>query len=171
MGPAPALLVSFVALAFLWREPRLTPSDGVLLPGWLAAVLDSRWLRVVAQVLAVALTLWTLLALVFGPDYASNPVPHVVYVWLWVGLRVPVAGARRDLGVLNPLRWLHPGVLRLARVSPDLAPLLPLGATGPRRWASCAFTWVELVAEDEHLASVSAPARRVGFFASRSSGH
>ncbi|WP_404388175.1 hypothetical protein [Humibacillus xanthopallidus] len=143
-----ALLISFVAIAFLWREPRLRESDGVLLPGWLAAVLDSRWLRVVAQVLAVVLTLWTLLALVFGPDSARNPVPHVVYVWLWVGL----AFASMVLGpvwrVINPLRLLHTGVLRLARVSPELALLPYRWGLWPAALGLGAFTWVELVAEE-----------------------
>jgi hypothetical protein len=143
-----ALLISFVAIAFLWREPRLHESDGILLPGWLAAVLDSRWLRVLAQVLAVALTLWTLLALVFGPDSAMNPVPHVVYVWLWVGL----AFASMVLGpvwrVINPLRLLHTGVLRIARVSPDLALFPYRWGLWPAALGLGAFTWVELVAEE-----------------------
>jgi len=143
-----ALLISFVAIAFLWREPRLHESDGVLLPGWLAGILDSRWLRLVAQVLAVALTLWTLLALVFGPDSARNPVPHVVYVWLWVGL----AFASMVLGpvwrVINPLRLLHTGVLRIARVSPDLALLPYRWGLWPAALGLGAFTWVELVAEE-----------------------
>jgi hypothetical protein len=143
-----ALLISFVAIAFLWREPRLHESDGVLLPTRLAAVLDSRWLRVVAQVLAVALTVWTLLALVFGPDSARNPVPHVVYVWLWVGL----AFASMLLGpvwrVINPLRLLHTGVLRLARVSPDLALVPYRWGLWPAALGLGAFTWVELVAEE-----------------------
>ena len=143
-----ALLISFVAIAFLWREPRLRESDGVLLPRWLAAVLDSRWLRVVAQVLAVVLTIWTLLALVFGPDSAINPVPSVVYVWLWVGL----AFASMVLGpvwrVINPLRLLHTGVLRVARVSPDLALLPYRWGLWPAALGLGAFTWVELVAEE-----------------------
>ena len=143
-----ALLISFVAIAFLWREPRLHESDGVLLPGWLAGILDSRWLRLVAQVLDVALTLWTLLALVFGPDSARNPVPHVVYVWLWVGL----AFASMVLGpvwrVINPLRLLHTGVLRIARVSPDLALLPYRWGLWPAALGLGAFTWVELVAEE-----------------------
>jgi hypothetical protein len=143
-----ALLISFVAIGFLWREPRLHESDGLLLPGWLAGVLDSRWLRLVAQVLSVALTLWTLLALVLGPDSALNPVPHVVYVWFWVGL----AFASMVLGpvwrVINPVRLLHTGVLRLARVSPDLAVLPYRWGLWPAALGLGTFTWVELVAEE-----------------------
>ncbi|HET6666766.1 MAG TPA: hypothetical protein VFG98_05730, partial [Intrasporangium sp.] len=81
-----ALLISFLAVGLLWREPRLRSSQGLVLPGVLASMLDSRWLRRVAQTLSIALTLWTLVALLAGPDSARNPVPHVVYVWLWVGL-------------------------------------------------------------------------------------
>ena len=143
-----ALLISFVAIGFLWREPRLRESDGLLLPRWLAGVLDSPWLRIAAKVLAVALTLWTLLALVFGPDSALNPVPHVVYVWFWVGL----AFASMLLGpvwrVINPVRMLHAGVLRLARVSPDLAVLRYRWGLWPAALGLGTFTWVELIAEE-----------------------
>ena len=143
-----ALLISFVAIAFLWREPRLHESDGLLLPGWLAAVLDSRWLRVVARVLAVALTLWTLLALVLGPDSANNPVPHVVYVWFWVGLAFSSMILGPVWRVINPVRLLHTGVLRLARVSPDLALLPYRWGLWPAALGLGTFTWVELVAEE-----------------------
>jgi hypothetical protein len=143
-----ALVISFVAISTLWREPRLRASDGILLPAPVAAVLDSRWLRLVARLLAALLTVWTLVALVLGPDSARNPVPHVVYVWLWVGL----AFASMLLGpvwrVINPLRALHAGLLRLARVSPDLAALPYRWGLWPAAVGLGAFTWVELVAED-----------------------
>jgi hypothetical protein len=142
------LLISFVAISTLWREPRLRPSDGLLLPPALAALLDSRWLRRLARALAALLTLWTLSALVLGPDSARNPVPQVVYVWLWVGL----AFASMLLGpvwrVVNPLRALHAGLLRLARVSPDLAALPYRWGLWPAAIGLGTFTWVELVAEN-----------------------
>ena len=148
VGAVAALLISFVAIGTLWREPRLRHADGLLLAPSLAAALDSRWLRVAARLLAGALTLWTLTALVLGPDSARNPVPHVVYVWLWVGL----AFASMLLGpiwrVLNPLRALHAGLLRLARVSPDLAALPYRWGLWPAAVGLGAFTWVELVAEE-----------------------
>ena len=142
------LLISFVAISTLWREPRLRASDGLLLPAPLARLVGSRWLRVVARLLAAVLTVWTLAALVLGPDSARNPVPQVVYVWLWVGL----AFASMLLGpvwrVINPVRAVHAGLLRLARVSPDLAVLPYRWGLWPAAIGLGAFTWVELVAED-----------------------
>jgi len=143
-----ALVISFVAIGTLWREPRLRASDGILLPGPVSAFLDSRWTRAVARWLAAALTIWTLAALTLGPDSARNPVPQVVYVWLWVGL----AFASMLLGpvwrVINPIRALHSGLLRLARVSPDLAALPYRWGLWPAALGLGTFTWAELVAEN-----------------------
>ena len=111
-------------------------------------MLDSRWLRVVARVLAVVLTVWTLAALVLGPDSARNPVPHVVYVWLWVGLAFSSMLLGPVWRVINPLRALHAGLLRLARVSPDLAALPYRWGLWPAALGLGTFTWVELVAEE-----------------------
>jgi hypothetical protein len=143
-----ALVISFLAIGLLWREPRLARSQGVVLPRSLAAFLDSLWVRRVAQALSVVLTLWTLVALLAGPDSARNPVPHVIYVWLWVGL----AFASMLLGpvwrVINPLRLLHAGLLRLARVSPDLAVFPYRAGWWPAAVGLGLFTWVELVATE-----------------------
>ncbi|MEO7448308.1 MAG: hypothetical protein ABI336_08540, partial [Humibacillus sp.] len=164
IGAGAALLISFVALGALWREPRLRASDGWLLPRPVAAALESRWLRVVARTLALALTVWTLLALVLGPDSARNPVPSVVYVWLWVGL----AFASMLLGpvwrVINPVRLLHRGVLRLARVDPDLAVLPYRWGLWPAAVGLGTFTWVELVAEENTSLLLLRPLV-AGFFA------
>jgi len=143
-----ALLISFLAIGTLWREPRLSTTQGLRLPAPLAAVLGSRWPRRLAHVLSVALTLWTLAALLAGPDNARNPVPHVVYVWLWVGL----AFASMLLGpvwrVINPVRLLHTGLLRLARVAPDTAVLPYRAGWWPAAVGLGLFTWVELVADE-----------------------
>ena len=148
VGALAALVISFVAIGTLWREPRLHSTDGLLLPAGLAAVLDSRWPRLAARVLAVALTLWTFAALVFGPDSARNPVPHVVYVWLWVGLAFVSMLLGPVWRVINPVRMIHAGVLRLARVSPDTSVLPYRLGLWPAALGLAAFTWVELVAEN-----------------------
>ncbi|WP_246111093.1 hypothetical protein [Terrabacter aerolatus] len=143
-----ALVISFVAIGTLWREPRLRDTDGVLLPRPVAALLDSRSLRAVARALAAVLTVWTLVALVLGPDSARNPVPHVVYVWLWVGLAFSSMLLGPVWRVINPVRALHAGLLRLARVSPDLAALPYRWGLWPAALGLGTFTWVELVAEN-----------------------
>ncbi len=142
-----ALLISFVAVGARWREPRIGPDDGLLLPAWLARPLDARWVRRGARLAAAVLTLWTLLALAAGPDSATNPSASVIYVWLWVGLAFSSMLLGPVWRVINPLRSVHAGLLRLARVSPDLA-LLPYRAgLWPAAVGLGTFTWVELVAE------------------------
>ncbi|MEO7752555.1 MAG: hypothetical protein ABIS35_04020 [Terracoccus sp.] len=141
------LVISFVAVGARWREPRIRQDDGLLLPAWLARPLDSRWVRGAARLAAATLTLWTLVALAAGPDTATNPAPGVIYVWLWVGLAFSSMLLGPVWRVINPFRALHTGVLRLARVSPELA-LLPYRAgLWPAAVGLGAFTWVELVAE------------------------
>src|SRR5690242_15531185 len=148
IGALAALVISFVAIGTLWREPRLHSTDGILLPPWLAGVLDSRWLRLVARVLAVALTLWTLAALVLGPDSARSPVPHVIYVWLWVGLAFVSMLLGPVWRVINPVRMIHTGVLRLARISPTMSVLPYRLGLWPAALGLATFTWVELIAEN-----------------------
>ena len=148
IGAAFALVVSFVALGVLWHEPRLGRDDGIPLPRWAAALLDSRVLRAVAVVLTLALTAWTLTSLVLGRDDANNPVPYVVYVWLWVGLAALSLVLGPVWSVVNPVRWLHRGITALARLDPDSA----LTDWSPGYWPAAfglfAFTWLELVAPD-----------------------
>jgi hypothetical protein len=139
------LLISFVAIGTLWREPRLRDTDGLLLPGWVAAVLDSRFVRAFARVLVLAVTAWTLVALVAGPDSARNPVPHVVYVWFWVGLALASMLFGPVWRVLNPLRLLHAGLMRAARLPADSALLDYRAGLWPAAAGLALFTWVELV--------------------------
>ncbi|WP_426562237.1 hypothetical protein ACPPVT_16815 [Angustibacter sp. McL0619] len=146
---AVALVVSFVLLAVLWREPRLDGAHaGRPLPRWAAALLDSRATRTVLAAVGAVFTVYVLVPLLLGKDDADNPVPFVVFVLLWVGL-VPLSVLfgpvwRR----LNPLRHLHSGVMRLARLDPRQ------GALALPRWLGywpaalglLGFTWLELVA-------------------------
>ena len=150
-GAAVALVVSFIALGALWREPRLNgPNAGRPLPPSVAALLDSRTTRGVLAALGLLLTGYAAIGLVLGRDDADNPTPFVVYVLLWVGL-VPLSVLfgpvwRR----LNPLRTLHFLVLRAARLDPREGALpLPRGlGYWPAALGLLAFTWLELVAPD-----------------------
>jgi hypothetical protein len=148
IGAAAALVVSFVALGALWREPRLDPAAGLSLPAARARLLDTRALRGLAAALSLLLTAWTLLALVAGKDDANNPVPYVVFVWLWVGLAALSLLLGPIWAVLNPVRWLHAGITRAAGLDPDT----PLVDLSPGYWPAAvglfAFAWLELIAPD-----------------------
>ncbi len=148
-GAAVAVVVSFVALGALWREPRLR-ADGPPLPGWAVALLDSRLTRAVLAGIGLVVTAWTLLALLLGADDALNPVPWVVFVLLWVGI-VPLSVVfgpvwRR----LNPLRTIHALANRAAGLDPaDGVRSLPqrLG-WWPAAIGLAAFAWFELAYEE-----------------------
>lgn len=148
IGAALALLASFVGLAFLWREPRLRPEDGWEVPRGVQAVLDARWFRGLLAGLSLLLTCWVLLALVVGRDDANNPVPYVVYVWLWVGMPFLSLVFGAIWAILNPVRWLHRGIAALARIPRDFTLTdVDLGFW-PAAAGLFAFTWLELVAPD-----------------------
>jgi hypothetical protein len=148
IGASAALLVSFVALGALWREPRLYSDSGVPLPSFLARILSSAGFRGFWVTLALLLSAWTLVALIFGKDDANNPVPYVVYVWLWVGLGALSLVFGPIWSLLNPVRWLHTGLARLARLDPESS----LTTWSPGYWPAAlglfAFTWLELISPD-----------------------
>lgn len=147
-GAALALVISFLALGLLWKQPRLRPTDGRLLPPALALALDSPAVRGAFGALSLALTAWTLLALLGGKDDANNPVPYVVYVWLWVGLALLSMVFGPIWRVLNPIRWLHRGILAAARVSADFSLASYRAGYWPAALGLFAFTWLELIAPD-----------------------
>jgi len=148
IGAAAALLVSFVALGALWPEPRLRADSGIPLPPRLARTLSSPVFKGIWVTLSLLLTGWTVMALVFGKDDANNPVPYVVYAWLWVGLAALSLIFGPIWSWLNPIRWLHAGVTRLARLDPDAS----MTTWSPGYWPAAlglfAFTWLELIAPD-----------------------
>ena len=148
IGAAVALLVSFIALGALWPEPKLRADSGLPLPSLVARTLSSPVFKGFWVTLALLLTAWTLMALVFGMDDANNPVPYVVYVWLWVGLAALSLIFGPVWAWLNPIRLLHGGLTRLARLDPKSS----MTAWSPGYWPAAlglfAFTWLELIAPD-----------------------
>ena len=150
-GAAAAVVVSFVALGALWPEPRLHgESAGRPLQVALNRALEAPATRAAVTAFALLATGWVLLALAFGPDDARNPVPHVVYVLLWVGL-VPVSVLLGPVWRwLDPLRLLHAGVNRLAGLDPaeGIRPLPAQIGWWPAAVGLLAFAWLELVYPD-----------------------
>lgn len=148
IGAAAALLVSFVALGALWPEPRLRADSGRPLPAVVARTLSSPVFKGIWVTLSLLLTAWTVMALVLGVDDANNPVPYVAYAWLWVGLAALSLILGPVWAWLNPIRWLHKGLTRLARLDPEAS----MTTWSPGYWPAAlglfAFTWLELIAPD-----------------------
>ncbi|XVQ89298.1 hypothetical protein ACQP2K_18330 [Microbispora siamensis] len=151
-GAALALLVSFVALGALWKQPRLDAAltaarslptalqTAVTAPAW-------RWIWRIAGLVAAA---YFCIGLVFGPDRADNPTPGAFYVLFWVGL-VPLSLLFGPVWRgLNPLRTLHLLACKGLGRDPELG-LRPL-PPGVGYWPACAglfaFVWLELVAPE-----------------------
>jgi hypothetical protein len=147
---AVVLVVSFLALATLWRSPQLEESDGFRpLPKRLSRMLLNPATEALAALAGVALlvvTVWSGLVGVQAP--ADNFAPTFIYVAFWVGL-VPLSIAFGDvLRALNPWRAIGRAVgyvaLRLtSKAKPPFRYPEWLG-----RWPAAAgllgFAWMEL---------------------------
>ena len=87
IGAAWALTFTFAVVALAWRRPRFDPGKpGRPLPRWITTAIDApvtRWAVAIAPLLFAA---WVAVVAFFGPQDATNPLPGVFYVLLWVGL-------------------------------------------------------------------------------------
>jgi hypothetical protein len=174
------VLVSFLAVALLWREPRFTsPAAGPVRAGGAAPApargtpasghapssresatsaarvrgFDSAGARI-AQTVMLLLAAAVVAHGFLGPqDDEANPAPRVLYVLLWVG----VVPASLLLGPvwrsINPLRALHRLLAPLRRRPP--VPLPGLGYE-PAAVGLGAVVWLELVAPGRDVPAVVA---------------
>jgi hypothetical protein len=150
-GAATAVVVSFLLLGVLWREPRLDAEKaGRPLPPALARLLDAPPFRRTLAGLGLVGALWTLLALVFGPDDTRNAVPYVVYVLLWVGLVSASVVFGPVWRQVNPLRTVHGLLNRALGLDPreGLRKLPARLGWWPAAAGLYAFAWLELVSSD-----------------------
>ena len=147
-----AVVVSFVALGALWRTSRLRgDAAGRVLPADVQRVLDSRALPAVARLVVLVATLFVVVVALLGPiESAFNLAPYAFYVTFWVGI-VP---ASLVLGavwrVVNPLRTIHAGLVRLTGPPPGAGGLPRLGLW-PATGFLLAYAWVELVLPDRAI--------------------
>lgn len=146
-GAAIVLVVSFLALGLLWREPRIeTAGDGTPLPTGVARVL--RGLTVPGRVLALGAlaTVWASAA--FGnTDPTDNLAPVAIYVVFWVGGMLVSALVGDAWGAINPLDTLGRGVRALAaRLGVEERPCR--FGHRPAAVLLAAFLWLELVYHD-----------------------
>jgi hypothetical protein len=100
------LILSFVALGVLWKEPRLARRQAgrPLSDHWQRLILWPGW-RIVFGTISTALLLVVWLAALVGrPDAADNIAPVFIWVVFWLGL-VPLIVIFGNLwSVLNPWR-------------------------------------------------------------------
>ncbi len=116
VGGATVLVVSFLALGVLWREPQLDPRRGRPFPELVQRILLSDGLRIVLGAFSVALFFLVWAAAAFGTDRPSqNLAPTFVYVVFWVGMAVAVVALGNVWSVLDPWRALADAVAWGAR--------------------------------------------------------
>ena len=151
------LVVSFVALAALWKRPQLERSDVYPFPDRLNAFLTSRPLDVALGAAGVALlgiTLWTGFA---GRQSATNNfAPTFIFIIFWLGL-VPASVIFGNVfSAVNPWRALGRATSwvmnRIVGDQPPTAlPYPPWLGHLPAAAGLFAFTWLELIAVDGQL--------------------
>lgn len=147
-GAVAALTVSFAVLALAWRHPRYdAATSGRPAPDWLARIVDSTALAVLARLLGLALTGWLVWAATAGQDLLINPFFSMLFVHLWVGLVPASLVLGRVLRAMSPWRTVQWLLAKATRSDPAHGPL-----TLPARWGLWpaavglfAFVWLELV--------------------------
>jgi hypothetical protein len=151
---AMVLIVSFVALAALWPEPRLQMEGWRPLPRGIGKVIASRPVEIVCGAIGVFLLGFVVYCGLEGTQaVAANFTPTFIYVIFWLGL-VPASVLLGDVfRAFNPWRAIGKGVAWLARAANrgDLpAPLEYPERLG--RWPAAAgilaFAAMELVVAD-----------------------
>ncbi len=148
---ATVLVVSFVALAVLWPQPRLERDHWRPLSG-VGRLLGSRAVEVAAGALGVALLALVIVAGFIGSlNPLSNIAPTFVFITFWVGMAFASALLGDLFRALNPWRALGRATgWLIGRGRRGAAP--PARRAYPAR-AGCwpavagllAFTWIELV--------------------------
>jgi hypothetical protein len=148
---AVVLVVSFVALAVLWPQPRLQDGGFRPLPTAISRVLTSAVLEFVCGAIGVALLFLVVYSGLSGVQVATaNFAPNFVFVIFWVGL-VPVSVLAGDVfRAFNPWRALGrfvAGIAQTAARGPMPAPLAYPERLGyfPAAAGLFAFTALELV--------------------------
>jgi hypothetical protein len=111
-GAAGVLVISFAALAFLWRRPVLAERRaGRPLPAWLQRILLSTALRAALGAISVgALGFLWLGALVGTNSSGANFTPTFVYVYFWIGTVLVVALLGDVWSALSPWKAAADGV-------------------------------------------------------------
>ena len=166
-GAALVLIITFVLLTAIWREPKLEDRRWRPAPGWLSAILAGRptaFLAGVVGVLLLGVTVWSGLSGTESPD--RNFSITFVFVTAWLGLVVLSVAFGNVFRALNPWRAIaraFAGVLTAVTGQAQRAPLAYPERLG--RWPAAAglvgFVWLELVYGESGFGSVGLEPRIV----------
>jgi hypothetical protein len=145
------LIVSFVALAILWPQPKLERPSWRPLPLGLGGVLGSRVVEVVCGMIGAALLVLVIAAGYAGPDSAlDNFAPTFLLITFWVGMVFASVVLGDVFRAFNPWRAVGRAVgfavirLRGGR-APRHRPYPERLGRWPAALALLVFTWIELV--------------------------
>ena len=151
------LIVSFVALAALWPNPKLEREHWRPLPGGIGRALASRPVEVACGGIGVFLLLFTVVSGLLGEQIpSSNFATTFVYVIFWVGL-VPLSVIFGDVfRAFNPWRAIGRTVdWASGSVAGEPLPPPKEYPAGLGRWPAAVgilvFAWLELVLQDGDL--------------------
>jgi hypothetical protein len=140
VGAGIALVISFLALAVLWPEPRLQERKA-------ERPITARWLRPLVAVLRTVGLAGLLLVVVTGVANRNDGrtiSPVLVWVYFWLVIPFISAGIGNWWRALSPWRsiaaWVNPG-------SPERPDRTASLGIWPAVIAFVAFTWLELVAD------------------------
>ena len=147
IGAAWALAFTFAVVALAWRKPRFDATKpGRALPVWVTRVVDAPAVRWLVALVALAFTVWVVMAGWFGPQDGDNPLLGTFYVLLWVGLVAVSLIIGPIWRAISPVRTLYrlvpPGLRRRRREYPTFLGYYP-AALG-----LFAFVWLELASPD-----------------------
>ena len=142
------LVVSFVLLGALWKQPVLErAAGGHRLPQALSSIILSRALRIVLGVLSVALLVLILATALLGTTLELlNFAPTFVYVIFWLGIPLLSVTLGNVWSVLSPWRAIADAtVWVLERTGREARPLLePTERFGRYPAAAALFAFVAL---------------------------
>jgi hypothetical protein len=146
VGAAGVLVVSFVALALLWPQPRLEETPWTPLPWGIGRLLGSRLVDMLCGAIGAALLVVVIVAGYVGPDSAvDNLAPTFIMITFWVGLVFASLLFGDVFRAFNPWRAIGRATgAVLGRRAPVARPY----PAGLGRWPAAAgllmFAWIEL---------------------------
>ena len=143
-GAVIALLVSFAALSFFWKEPKFVGEGGRPLSAGLQGALDAPYLGILLRIIGLLAFILMLSVAWFGSnDVATNPAPAWFYVTLWVGLVPASIVFGPVIKAFSPHRTIAAGISHLL---PGVQRAFPWRwGMWPAAISILSFVWLELV--------------------------